>query len=68
VVEAKCLLVNRQIRQSREIYEPVLPLAIQALGEWNVDLASIYEGLAACFVYANEPAKAEPLYRMRISD
>lgn len=63
VVEAKCLLVNRQIRQSREIYERVLPLAIQALGEWNVDLASIYEGLAACFVYANEPAKAEPLYR-----
>jgi alpha-beta hydrolase superfamily lysophospholipase len=62
-VLARCLIVDRKNHEAEEIYKQALPTAIQDLGEWNSDLAPIYEGLAACYSNENEPAKAEPLYR-----
>ncbi len=61
-VLAKCLVVNRKIQQAQQYYERALSIAPKIVGEWNTDLAPIYEGLAACFVYEKKPSNAEPLY------
>jgi alpha-beta hydrolase superfamily lysophospholipase len=63
VILARCLIISGKIRQARDLYEKALLVQSKLLGEWNCDLATAYEGLAACHIYEKDPRGAQPLYK-----
>jgi alpha-beta hydrolase superfamily lysophospholipase len=60
---AHCLVVEGDVEKARDHFQASLTAAEKALGEWNTDVAPIYEGLAACDYVQKKYVEAEPLYR-----
>ncbi len=60
---AHCLVVEGNIDAAREHFVKSFAAGTKQLGEWNVDGAAIYEGLAACDYVQKRFAESEPLYR-----
>jgi len=48
VIDANCYARTDEISKAQEKYEAALSIAREKLGEWNCDLAPIYEGIGAC--------------------
>ncbi len=62
LVLARYLIVEKKISKAQEAYEQALMIARKRLGDWNCDLAPMYEGLAACDLAANNLRDTEAFY------
>ena len=63
LVAGRCYVVARKIDQAQEAYSQSLSIASKQLGDWNCDLAPIYEGLAACEYSHKNMQAAKTLYK-----
>jgi alpha-beta hydrolase superfamily lysophospholipase len=63
LVLGRCQFVARKINDAREKYKQSLEIAKKEFGEWNCDLAPIYEGMAACEFNDNNMELAKKLYQ-----
>ncbi len=63
LVRARGLYILGKVDESRAVYLKATEIAEKQLGSWNTDLATLYEGLAACAVSKNDWSEAEKCYK-----
>lgn len=62
-LKAHCDLLDGKIRKALLDYQTAINVNCKIDGDWNCDLAPLYEGLAACYVHKNELCEAEKYYK-----
>jgi alpha-beta hydrolase superfamily lysophospholipase len=60
---ARCEVVERKIDKAKENYQRAIKIATHHLGDWNCDLAPLYEGLGACYLADKQLAPALAAYK-----
>lgn len=63
LVRARGFYILGKVEDSRNVYLKATDLAEKQLGPWNSDLATFYEGLAACAVSKGDWKEAECYYK-----
>ncbi len=63
LVKARALYLLGKIEPAKAAYLKATELAERHIGRWNPDLASFYEGLAACAVSKGDWIEAEKAYK-----
>lgn len=56
-------VVSRMFDKAGEAYKQAITIGIKNLGEWNTDLACLYEGLGACYFREGQFALARDAYK-----
>ncbi len=62
-LQARCLVAERHSAKAKPLYERALVIAVNNLGQWNCDLAALYEGLASCYLAEKNFVEASKLYK-----
>ncbi len=60
---ARCQYLDGKIDNALRNYQKALNTVISLEGDWNVDLAPLYEGLAGCYFSKKDYLHAEPYYK-----